>query len=139
MKVYVDSSVVLRRILQQEGAFQDWTNWEHAVTSELLRVEVFRTLERLRLGGKLSDTELVDRFDVLLETTSRFQQVPIQPDTLQRASGAFPTPLGTLDAIHLATALQWMEDSNEPLTLLTHDAELALAARACGLEVETSP
>jgi len=33
MKVYVDSSVVLRRLLREPGAFRRWTDWEWAVTT----------------------------------------------------------------------------------------------------------
>ena len=54
---------------------------------------------------------------------------------LRRASDPFPVPMGTLDAIHLATALLWQEANDEPLTLATHDAALGLAARAHGMPV----
>ena len=46
-----------------------------------------------------------------------------------------PTEIGTLDAIHLATALLWKELESENLTMATHDAALAVAAVACGLPV----
>jgi hypothetical protein len=43
-------------------------------------------------------------------------------------------PVKTLDAIHLATALLWAEHAGE-IVFLTHDRQLATAARACGLAV----
>jgi hypothetical protein len=46
-----------------------------------------------------------------------------------------PTELGTLDAIHLATALLWTEMSHKDLTMATHDSVLGLAARAYGMRV----
>jgi hypothetical protein len=46
-----------------------------------------------------------------------------------------PTEIGTLDAIHLATALLWRDMTQEELTMATHDGALALAARAHGLPV----
>jgi hypothetical protein len=46
-----------------------------------------------------------------------------------------PTELGTLDAIHLATALLWRDQARISITMETHDAALALAARAHGLPV----
>ena len=52
---------------------------------------------------------------------------------LARASQPMPTTLGTLDAIHLATALMWSEHSGSPLVMATHDQLLATAARASGL------
>lgn len=44
-------------------------------------------------------------------------------------------PLGTLDAIHLATAEMWREARGKELVLGTHDQALALAARATGFRV----
>ena len=61
--------------------------------------------------------------------------VDVNGTVLRRASEPFPTPLGTLDAIHLATAIAWRDARDEPLTMATHDRSLATAARAVGLEV----
>lgn len=139
MKVYVDSSVVVRRILDQPGAFQNWSEWQRVVTSELLRLEAYRVLDRMRIHGKLSVSEIADILASLRAYTVSFEQVPLQSKILDRAASPFPTALGTLDAIHLATALLWVEENEEALTFLTHDAELAIATRACGLDVKTSP
>ena len=138
-KVYVDASVVLRRILKQPGALEDWLTAETAVASELLQVEALRTLDRFRVTGKLSDAEMAAAVGELKIYVAAFEQVPIDSGVLRRASGAFPTPLGTLDAIHLATALIWIESNSEDLVLFTHDRQLAAAARAWGLEVKTAP
>ena len=43
-----------------------------------------------------------------------------------------PTELGTLDAIHLATALLWKEFEHTELVMATHDRALATAAQAHG-------
>jgi hypothetical protein len=59
----------------------------------------------------------------------------IQRPVLARASEPFPTPLGTLDALHLATALVWRERMHQPVAMATHDRDLALAARSFGFEV----
>ena len=53
----------------------------------------------------------------------------------QRAAQPMPTELGTLDAIHLATALLWKDVTREDLVLATHDDALALGAQAHGLPV----
>jgi len=50
-----------------------------------------------------------------------------------------PTELGTLDAIHLATALLWKEMTGANLMMTTHDAALALGAKAHGLPVVGVP
>ena len=46
-----------------------------------------------------------------------------------------PTELGTLDAIHLATALLWKEMTRVDLVMATYDGALALGAQAHGLPV----
>lgn len=135
MKVYADTSAVLSRVLHEPGAIQDWASWESVVSSELMRVEAFRKLDRLRITGKADDLEMAQLMSSFREVTARFEIVPIDSKVLQRAASPFSTALGTLDAIHLSTALLWVEQNNETLTFLTHDAELALAARACGLDV----
>jgi predicted nucleic acid-binding protein len=138
MKVYVDTSIVLRRMLGQAGAIQRWVEWDLAVTSELMRVEALRTLDRLRISGRLSDVELADLAALLRTLALSLEEIPIQSPVLQRASSPFPTSVATLDAIHLATALLWMEDNGDMLTFLTHDRQLSIAARACGMETKIS-
>ena len=54
---------------------------------------------------------------------------------LERAAQPMPTELGTLDAIHLATALLWKEMMEVNLVMATHDEALALGAEAHGLPV----
>ena len=61
--------------------------------------------------------------------------VEIGHAVLARASQPLPTALGTLDAIHLATALLWKERAGVELAMATHEAALATAARASGLPV----
>ena len=66
----------------------------------------------------------------------------MSPAVLRRAADPVPTPLGTLDALHLATALLW-RDSQEAapeagLVVLTHDAQLGTAATAMGFETRGS-
>jgi hypothetical protein len=53
---------------------------------------------------------------------------------LARAADPFPTDLGSLDAIHLATALE-LRHEFPTLTFATHDRQLAIAALAMGFEV----
>ena len=61
--------------------------------------------------------------------------VLLQRPILARAAEPFPTPLGTLDAVHLATALVWRDRVRQELVIATHDGSLAIAARAFGIQV----
>jgi hypothetical protein len=54
---------------------------------------------------------------------------------VERAAQPMPTELGTLGAIHLASALLWKEMTQVDLVMATHDPGLALAAQAHGLPV----
>jgi hypothetical protein len=46
-----------------------------------------------------------------------------------------PTELGSLDSIHLASALLWKEMTGADLVMATHDTALGLGAHAHGLTV----
>ena len=46
-----------------------------------------------------------------------------------------PMPLGTLDALHLATALIWRDRIGPLPAVATHNTVLGSAARAFGFEV----
>ncbi|HEY1305056.1 MAG TPA: hypothetical protein VGF24_15975 [Vicinamibacterales bacterium] len=61
--------------------------------------------------------------------------VDIDAAVLNRAAQPMPTELGTLDAIHVSTALLWKEATGTDLTMATHDGALALGAHAHGLRV----
>jgi predicted nucleic acid-binding protein len=134
MNVYIDTSVVIRILFRERNRLRIWGKWDRAHSSSLWRVEAMRTIDRLRLGGDLSDldvSELAEQIQIIHET---FAIVPVTESILLRASQALPTVVGTLDAIHLSTALILRE--TEPLDLVaTHDQQLAIAARALGFAV----
>ena len=134
MNVYVDSSVLLRAVLGEPGALPAWRRIRRAISSQLVRLECLRTIDRARIRLPLDDAEVAERRAAVLEVLEGFDIVPIDAAVLQRASDPFPTTLGSLDAIHLASAL--LARARIPdLRLATHDAELAIAARAVGFNV----
>jgi predicted nucleic acid-binding protein len=132
---YVDASVLLRLALGQAGALREWSAVERGVSSALVMTESLRTLDRLRLRVTLPDREVASRRATLLELIASLEIVEVDALVLDRAAQPMPTELGTLDAIHLSTALLWKEMTSEPLTMATHDAALATAAQAHGLPV----
>ena len=136
MKVYLDSSVVLRRLQREPAPVLHWAQWERALSSELLRLEVMRSIDRNRLKGVLTDQDVAELSIRAHSIFDAIEFVEVNGAILDRASQSFLTPLGTLDALHLATALRVAESSEIELTLLTHDTELATAARSMNLKVE---
>ncbi|HUF12672.1 MAG TPA: PIN domain-containing protein [Longimicrobiales bacterium] len=135
MIAYVDSTVVLRLVLNQPGRLEAWEEIDVAIRSALVEVECLRTLDRLRLRDDVGDRQLAERRESLHRLIAGMEIVEPSRPVLARASQPFPTSLGTLDAIHLSTALLWREETGESLTLATHDAALALGGRAFGLPV----
>ena len=136
MNVYLDSSVVLRRLQQETAPMANWAHWEKAYSSVLLRVEVSRTIDRNRLRGAVTDNEVAELITKAHAIFDVVEFVALNSSVLNRASQSFRTALGTLDALHLSTALQLVEVSGVDLTFLTHDGELALAARSVNFAVE---
>lgn len=135
MIAYVDSSVLLRVLLGQPGALPQWGSIDTGVSSALLEVECLRTLDRLRLRRAVSDLELAARREAFYALLEAMEVHGVDAPVLSRAAAPFPTALGTLDAIHLATALLWREQNLAELVMATHDIALATAARASGLPV----
>ncbi len=105
------------------------------MSSELLAFESLRTIDRLRLQGGLSVEEAADRRVIVAEWLEAVDLVVLQRPILARASEPFPTALGTLDALHLATILVWRDRTRQQLLVATHDRDLGLAARSFGLGV----
>lgn len=135
MIAYLDSSVLLRKVLRQPGALREWTAVRTGVVSALAETECLRTLDRLRVRANLSDLEVSRRRQAVFRLLESLEVVAVTAPVLTRAAQPLPTELGTLDAIHLATALLWREHSGGDLVMATHDLALATAARACGLPV----
>lgn len=134
MTAYIDTSALLRLVLREVGSLDELRSCDALVSSELLAVESYRAIDRLRLQGALSTQEAAERLRVVTEWLEAIDLVLLRPAVLSRAGEPLPTPLGTLDAVHLATALVW-RDRMGPLVVATHDTALALAARAFGFEV----
>jgi predicted nucleic acid-binding protein len=133
---YLDTSALLRLVLREPGALEELRSCEALVASELIAVESLRTIDRLRLQGALSTEDAASRRELATEWLEAVDLVVLQRPILARASDPFPTPLGTLDAVHLATALVWQDRMGKRLVMATHDRDLALAARSFGLEVQ---
>jgi uncharacterized protein len=125
---------LLRVVLGEPGQLEIWPKITSAVSSELIRIECLRTIDRARIRSGLTDSEVAESRAVVQEAISGFTLVRVDSAVLERAAQPFPTSLGTLDAIHLASALL-SRQAFDDLRLATHDPELATAAKAMGLKV----
>ena len=134
MIAYLDSSVVLRLVLGEPDRLREWEEINVGVSSALTQVECLRTLDHLRLHKSLSAEETSSRREAVFRLLEGVELVDITSEILERAAQPFSVPLGTLDALHLATAMLWREVRGKQLVMATHDVALAMAARSCGFK-----
>jgi predicted nucleic acid-binding protein len=132
---YLDTSALLRVILREPDALDELRTYDGLVSSELIAVESARTIDRLRIQGALTLEEASERIRAINEWLESVDLVLLRPAVLSRASEPMPLPIGTLDAIHLATALIWRERVGALPEVVTHDAALGAAARAFGFDI----
>ena len=135
MNAYLDSSVLLRIVLGQRDRLKEWRTVQVGVASALVEVECLRTLDRLRLADGIAAEEIARRRETVYQILESLTLVELTRSVLARAAQPLPVVLGTLDALHLATALLWREQTGEDLFLATHDTALGLAARSVGFRV----
>lgn len=134
MTFYLDTSVVLRILFGEASPISVWRKWDKAYSSALWRIEALRTIDRMRLTHEITDSEvatLVREVQIIHET---FAICPIDDRILRRSGETFPTVVGTLDAIHLASALS-IREFDDLDAVLTHDLQLGTAARSLGFNV----
>jgi predicted nucleic acid-binding protein len=134
--VYLDTSVVLRKLLRQKNQIHGWGSWERMYASELMWLESMRVFDRLRIEQVMDDIELSRAVKQLNHIRSAIFEIPLQPAITERAAQSFSTIVRTLDALHLATALKLRETREKKLLFLTHDKQLGLAAEILGFKVE---
>jgi predicted nucleic acid-binding protein len=121
--------------LGEQNALPQWRQIRRGVSSALIATESLRSLDRLRLRAKLADAEVAGMHATVLSLIAGLELVELDATVLNRAAQPMPTELGTLDAIHLASALLWNEAMETKLVMATHDAALAVGAVAHGLSV----
>ena len=121
---YLDTSAFLKLIVTEDEseAMRAWFSTHTPVwSSQLLFTEA------LRAAAKLG----IDR-DLVIDALESVSLVLPSVETFYSAGELEPTELRSLDAIHLATALEMGADLT---ALVTYDERLAAASRTAGLHV----
>ena len=126
MIAYLDTSCAAALLKREQKSqeiseyLEEWTDDGHLlVAGELLATELNRVA--IRFGIEVQKVQgIVEALNLVAHTSSDF-----------RLAGQLPGGrLGSLDALHLATALRIGVDA-----LLSEDAELATASEAAGIPV----
>jgi predicted nucleic acid-binding protein len=123
---YVDTSALVKVIVyeQQTSALSDWLvqQDEPLVCCDLVRAELVRATRRRHPDRVVRARQVLEAI-ALTRLTSAI---------LDHAGRLDPIGLSTLDAVHLAAALDLGDDLSG---LVTYDDRLAYAARANGIPV----
>ena len=127
--IYVDSSVILAQLLA-EDRFPDPSFWSRGplVSSRLVEYEVWNRINGRGLAGSHGED--------VRSLLGRLALLELATPVLARALEPFPTPIRTLDSLHLAS-IEFLRSVGQRPSLATYDRRLADAAIA--LDVPLAP
>jgi predicted nucleic acid-binding protein len=138
MIAYAESSAVLAWVLGEPGEREvrsAMAEAERVVSSTLTPVECARALARGVQTGRIGRGDELAALKLLDLAAESWVTLELTGRVLLRARARFPQePVCTLDALHLATALQFLEAAGT-LTLISLDARIRDNAVALGLAV----
>jgi hypothetical protein len=123
--LYLDSSALVKVMVpepESRALREALRSWPELVSSVVAEIEVERVGRRLG-GGAIRRARSV---------LARIAHVELDEEVRRRAAALAPAELGTLDAIHLATALTLGDDLG---ALCAYDTRLLDAAAATGVDV----
>lgn len=134
--VYAETSAVLAWLLGDESrlrARRVVDSADQVVTSVLTLVEATRGILRAANEQRVAAVDASRLRGLLARTTTAWELMEITPEIRVRAGEPFPVePARTLDAIHLATALQFARALPE-LSVLTFDERILANLEPLGL------
>ena len=125
---YLDTSAFVKLVVaepESSALRRAVVRWPQRASSTLLRTETIRALRRSGNTGQIPAARR------LLRGVS---MVRVDEPLLDRAADLEPAELRTLDAIHLASALEIGQDL---AVMIAYDIRLKAAAHAYGLVVES--
>jgi hypothetical protein len=117
--IYLETSVVLAHLLDEERSPRPSLWDESLVASRLLEYEAWTVLHARRLGPAHGEA--------LRNVLARLAFLELGPSVLARALEPFPAPVRTLDALHLAS-IEFLRAQGQRVELASYDERLVAAA-----------
>ena len=122
--IYLDTSVALAHLLA-EDRFPPNHLWDESlISSRLLEYEIWTRIHARELARSHGDH--------VRALVARVALIELAPPVLVRALEPFPTPVRTLDALHLAS-IEFLRAQAQSVTLATYDDRLTRAATSLGI------
>lgn len=119
--IYLDTSVALAHLLAEDRPPPERIWQESLISSRLLEYELWVRIHARRLARSHGEP--------VRALIGRVALVELAPPVLARALEAFPTPVRTLDALHLAS-MEFLRAHGQDVKLASYDRRLLAAARA---------
>ena len=119
--IYLDTSAALAHLLAEDQV-PPATLWQATlVSSRLIEYEIWTRIHARRLGAS--------RGDEVRALLARVSLIEMTSPVLARALEPFPSPVRTLDALHLAS-MEFLRANGQTVQLASYDRRLLGAARS---------
>ncbi len=118
--IYLDSSVALAHLLTEDRLPPDTLWREPLISSRLLEYEIWNRIHARELARSHGDE--------VRALIGRVALIALTPPVLARALEPFPTPVRTLDALHLGS-MEFLRAQGQRIELASYDERLIAAAR----------
>ncbi len=122
--IYLDTSVALAHLLAEDRRPPAALWREELVTSRLLEYELWNRLHARHLARSHGDLARL--------LLARLAWLELRAPVLERALQPFPTPVRTLDALHLAS-VSYLREHGKDVELASYDERMTRAARSMGI------
>lgn len=126
--IYADTSALVKLVINENESSSLAEHLRESnlqlTSSEITEIELLRAVAR-------ADPDQIPEALALLEQTVL---LPLTSEIRRRAASLKPTLMRSLDAIHLATALEIQADLD---TLVSYDKRMVEASRSAGIETSS--
>jgi hypothetical protein len=119
--IYLDTSVALAQLLAEDRLPPERLWQEPIISSRLIEYEIWTRIHARKLTRSHGEE--------VRSLLGRIALVELSPPVLARALDAFPKPVRTLDALHLAS-IDFLHRQGQAVSLASYDDRLISAARA---------
>lgn len=124
--IYLDTSVALAQLLSEDRVPPERLWHETLVSSRLLEYEIWTRIHARRLAA--THGELVR------ELVGRIALIELASPVLIRALEPFPSPVRTLDALHLSS-LEFLREHGQDVSLASYDERMLDCARLLDIPI----
>ena len=135
--IYCDTSAFLKLYVKENGSGEarKFARKNRLLSSAILLTECYSALSRKKEMGEIKEDVFMDLAKRLKNDFGRLEVITLKEEVLQRAEDiALHFNVRALDALHIASALIFHENSGLGLSFLTSDKKQANAAKTVGLK-----